>query len=255
MTIGLLDPQNDALVDMVQPVNLLHPLNRGLVGWWIALPGTMGSSRFMDIVSPGPNGNHGTLTNMNPATDWVGGPPGLWSALDFEGGDDHVLLGDVPATGDRTFAFSAMKRDWGASNVLLYFVNSGSENVDYFSVGGLAGNTNLLASGGNTPDASKESSSLVDNRRYHFVVTKSTAQVEDIYVDGIQDTQSGTNQWGGNTARAAIGASLIFGVPAVPWDGQCSSVQVYNRILTANEAAFLSRLSRQGYPGMLNRLP
>jgi len=37
-------------------------------------------------------GNDGTLTNMNPATDWVDGR--LGTALDFDGSDDQVTVGD-----------------------------------------------------------------------------------------------------------------------------------------------------------------
>ena len=38
------------------------------------------------------NGNDGTLTNMDPATDWVDGK--LGKALDFDGVDDHVNCGN-----------------------------------------------------------------------------------------------------------------------------------------------------------------
>lgn len=65
-----------------------HPLMRGLVGWWPFLAGAGGT--LHDISG---NGNHGTLTNMDPATDWVPGRTG--HALDFDGNDDYV---DLPHT-------------------------------------------------------------------------------------------------------------------------------------------------------------
>ena len=37
------------------------------------------------------NGNHGTLTGMDPATCWQPGPDG--AALGFDGSDDHVRIG------------------------------------------------------------------------------------------------------------------------------------------------------------------
>lgn len=59
----------------------------GLVGCWVPQMGPTGN-RLLDLSG---YGNHGTLTNMDPATDWVPGPNG-W-ALDFDGSDDYVTCG------------------------------------------------------------------------------------------------------------------------------------------------------------------
>jgi hypothetical protein len=59
----------------------------GLVGLWAPALGPTGNALF-DL--SGLN-NHGTLTNMDPATDWVGSPGG-W-ALGFDGIGDFVQLG------------------------------------------------------------------------------------------------------------------------------------------------------------------
>jgi len=63
----------------------------GLVGAWFPSLGPSGST-LRDVSN---RGNHGTLTNMDPATDWViAGKKGLGWALDFDGGDDYVTFGD-----------------------------------------------------------------------------------------------------------------------------------------------------------------
>lgn len=59
----------------------------GLVGLWVPRLGPTGATLY-DLTG---NGNDGTLTNMDPATDWVAGENG-W-ALDFDGSDDYVDLG------------------------------------------------------------------------------------------------------------------------------------------------------------------
>lgn len=70
-------------------LNRSHPLARGLVGCWLFNEGT--GDKVFDLSG---NGNQGTLTNMDPATDWVGGKDG-W-ALDFDGVDDEVDVVDNP---------------------------------------------------------------------------------------------------------------------------------------------------------------
>jgi hypothetical protein len=59
-----------------------HPLARGLLAWWVFNEG--GGARVFDYSRK----YHGTLTGMDPATDWVRGPRG--SALDFDGTDDRI---------------------------------------------------------------------------------------------------------------------------------------------------------------------
>jgi hypothetical protein len=50
------------------------------------------------------NGYHGTLTNMDPATDWVSGKVGSHS-LNFDGVDDYVDAGDVPTSNEMSWTF------------------------------------------------------------------------------------------------------------------------------------------------------
>ena len=58
----------------------------GLVGAWCP---SLGPSGYTLLDRSG-RGNHGTLTNMDAASDWVG-TPGGW-ALDYDGTNDYVQL-------------------------------------------------------------------------------------------------------------------------------------------------------------------
>ena len=69
-----------------------HPnLWKGLAGAWVPAMGVTGGT-LRDISG---NKNHGTLTNMDPATDWVVGEKGL--ALDFDGSDDYIEIANSPS--------------------------------------------------------------------------------------------------------------------------------------------------------------
>jgi len=59
----------------------------GLVGAWMPSLGITGET-LRDVSG---NGNHGTLTGMDAATDWVATSKGL--ALDFDGSNDYVDVG------------------------------------------------------------------------------------------------------------------------------------------------------------------
>lgn len=71
-------------------LNLTHPLAHMLVGYWLFNEGT--GDKVFDYSR---NGNLGTLTSMDPATDWVGGFYG-W-VPDFDGINDKVDFGNDPS--------------------------------------------------------------------------------------------------------------------------------------------------------------
>ena len=72
-------------------VDLSHPLMRGAV--LLGLGQAHHSIRYRDESA---KGNHGVLTNMDPATDWLWEPKlGRW-ALDFDGSNDYVQLPLLP---------------------------------------------------------------------------------------------------------------------------------------------------------------
>jgi len=81
-------------------VDLSHPLMRGAV--LLGLGQAHHSIRYRDESQ---YGNHGVLTNMDPATDWLWGPKiGRW-ALDFDGNNDHIAgLTKVPLPVTWTYA-------------------------------------------------------------------------------------------------------------------------------------------------------
>lgn len=62
-----------------------HPLARRLVGAWLLHEGRGGAVNDLSG-----NGRTGTLTDMDPASDWMPGAHG--HALDFDGSDDRVIV-------------------------------------------------------------------------------------------------------------------------------------------------------------------
>jgi hypothetical protein len=97
-------------------MGLPHPLGE----WWL----NEGCGALVNDASG--NGNHGTLTNMDPATDWVGT---AWDVgLDFDGSDDYVAVPKAfPATVPQ------------AATIAARFIFAGSAAVHNLVVGSLRG--------------------------------------------------------------------------------------------------------------------
>lgn len=71
-------------------INWAHPLARGLVSCYLINEGA--GSKVKDVTY---RENDGTLTGMNPESDWLGSP--LGGSLHFDGSDDFVSIPDTVA--------------------------------------------------------------------------------------------------------------------------------------------------------------
>jgi len=268
MTTGVLDPRTDMLIDMIQPVNLLHPLNRGLIAWYKALPGNMGARRFMDIANPGPNGFHGVL-NMDPVTGWIGSDRlgGLGSLL-FDGVSDHVETGEGTGSplemGFQDWTVTAWFKgtDGTLSGILTTWGGSGADGKYSLVIGESGGTPNKLDFGINraSTDAADrriaESVTDVNDGEWHMGGGTRLGVDMAVFVDGEQEGTAVQaflyNVLMQNLATFNIGRGFDEG-----WDftGQIDDVRVSNRGLSPTEMRWLYNLSFQDYPGMLNRLP
>ena len=88
-------------------------LRQGLVGAWCP---SLGASGFSLIDRSG-YGNHGTLTNMDPGTDWVASGGKL--ALDFDGVNDQINLGSSVVLDTRSFAISFWAAQTGGASATM----------------------------------------------------------------------------------------------------------------------------------------
>ena len=90
---------------------------QGLVGAWSPCLSPRGGTVLRDLSG---RGNHGTLTNMDPATDWV--TSGGKTALDYDG-SDRIVLGAVNAATwtwiswvNTTSYNTSIRRIWGQAS-------------------------------------------------------------------------------------------------------------------------------------------
>ena len=199
----------------------------------------------------------GTLTNMDPATDWVIDSPvsGLGS-LDFDGVDDYVNLGPGSnfAIGSNDFTISAWVKLTSVSTYQVVIGNdtNASTRDTFIGVGNTPGKiiyfTQRNGSGGATI---VQAGSLTAGRWHHIAARRSGTSLrlfqDGVDVGGTTDSQTGVvngGEW--NIGRRAFsGFEQYLG-------GNVASVQI--NFAALNVAALYDE-SRCGYPTMLRRLP
>lgn len=229
--IGLSTPTG--AINYGRPVNQSSPLARDLVGWWLTLPNTKGGSTFYDLCGR----NNGTLTNMDPASDWVPtSRPGAFGALDFDGTNDHIVLGTAAAQTLWTITAwvyqrtqTSYKAIYGSNNNELY-LKAGV--ITYFNGADRAATTTLAA-----------------NTWYHIACSCHSTSGFAFYVNGVAD--------GTNASTATLTTTPRIGSTTVPdlfFSGMMDDIRVYSRVLSATDIAAVYQDPLLGYLQTLNRL-
>jgi hypothetical protein len=256
----------DARLNYSSLLNRRHPLNRGLVAWWLCLPTWRGGVTWRDIAGT----HHGTLTNMDPATDWAGAShPGGFGRLDFDGSDDHVLISGHDrlsfgnAAADSPFSLDAVVRMTDATSFHIFGVGTNAAREYSFRVD--ANDKLSLAlydnDGSNLVSyVSTDTLTSLQGEWVHLAVTYSgsgTGAGITGYLNGLPLAGSvvnlGTyvamhNQSGG----AAIGRFMADGLLYA--SGSISSLRLWRRALSAAEVQQVCQDARRGHRLTLNRV-
>ena len=211
-----------------------HPLARGLVGGWPFWEG--GGGKLYDVSG---QGNHGTLTNMDPVTDWVGTPQG-WG-LDYTGSSRYVNVGSDYNAGSQ-FAIVAMAKLNAAGGWdVIAAKEVWSGNDGWFLYNDNAGPWQLVFRRGNGSALRTSANSITAGEWFHVAVSVSGNDVR-IYVDGrLENATASFGTIADSTVDTYIGSRhQNDGTGATDtWQGHIGQVLVYNRALAAAEIAEL----------------
>lgn len=173
-----------------------HPdLWKRLVGAWCPFLGVTGNR----LIDQSAYKNHGTLTNMDAATDWVITENGY--ALDFDGIDGRVNTGDTNLNENGNFSISIWFRsdDSGTNQLVLYSEGNLSDN-DYFTFISLNNTVNgrllfALRSEGSPSDniIVSDDGNYADDNWHNVIGVRTATNTINLYVDGLfKNTLTGT---------------------------------------------------------------
>ena len=218
-------------------INPLHPLSRGLVGYWLFNEGS--GSRAADISG---HGNHGTLKNMSPnAQDSGWGGSKFGGGLQFDGVDDYVDCGNN-ASLDITDAITV--EAWVNINVDesgRIASKHGGGSYGWTLIRGVS-NDNIewrISTTGSDWNGGFTSLNIFKiNTWYHIVATYDGSYMR-MYVNGVEDTGgdfpvSLTGSINVAPASTQIGRDEVSGTSGC-FPGTIDEVRIYNHALTAAE--------------------
>jgi len=208
--------------------------NSGLVGYWNFEEGT-GNSQTFDRSG---RGNTGTLTAMDPLTDWVNGATSTGQALDFDGSNDYVDFGSalpVSGTSDRTISYWVKHGSDVAGDVMRFGISPNNMEIrhgaDYIP--------RLIAMGGSQCDSNINVGSGVWK---HLVWTGgSNLNTYKLYIDGVLRYSCAENVAVNTSGDAFTIFKAGFGTDLA---ASLDEVRIYNRILSADEVTRLYNLKK-----------
>lgn len=211
-----------------------HPLSRGLVGFWPFNEGA--GSRLADISG---KGNHGTITNMDLRSAWVGSPQG--GGLSFDGSNDHVNGIALPTITDVTLVAIASLRATASFPMLIsHKYADGNFTELRFNAA-----TSDLTMRYNETSFTASGHAATLGRSTFFAGTGQASGIR-IYINGL---------WLGENSSitlAAMDQNWRFGDRAtdggLPFPGTISYIRIYDRALSDQE---IHELYASPYAGLM----
>ncbi len=240
-------------INMASPVNWTHPLNRGLVSWWMVLPGMTSGARFTDITNS--NGNHGTLTNMDHL-DWVGSKDG-WGALDLDGSDDYINVPWPHALNDDSITILAtVNTDSASTRQVIASRDDAAGSRQFYFQFDASGNLQLGVYIGNGTSFDATIGTVVANKDTFVACRVIDAVSKTVWLDQKTNVSTGGAveiQDQATTDDLQLGRRSRSGSEQ-EFNGRIMSIAFYRRDLRDSEVELYRALSKQGYPGLLNRI-
>ncbi len=208
--------------------NAGHPLANGLIGLWPFWEG-VGNPNAMDVSG---NGNPGTLTDMDPATDWVASNIGM--SVDVSGADDYIAL---PATASlRPAHLSVFFYVKMSSGSFEYMVDTTSDNSGFGTTIQIQNAATLYWTIGAVRH-DWPSSISVSAGQWHRIICTYNGVLMAVYIDGAlanSVADSGNIAWDSNAIFLGLNHSS-----GQPFSGSYGLVGFWNRGLGVGEVADL----------------
>lgn len=170
-------------------------------------------------------------------------------ALDFDGATNKLNLSSIDSTGNKTYSCWIYPTVSGNNGGILTLINSNSD-TDFISIALWESEIHALVAVSPTSNNRKNTVQTISaNQWYHIAVVKSTGSIDNIYINGANQTLTGSGGWNAASvtsqnqiANADFGSSFGFA-------GNISNVATWDVALTSTE---ITEVYNQGVPSNLH---
>jgi len=198
----------------------------GLIGAWMPSLGVTGDT-LRDVSG---NRNHGTIDNIDPATDWVTSEKGL--ALYFDGVNNRVTSTSQDfafRTGDFSVEGWAYVTSHKAWRVLATTRPNNGGFADAWHIGCGAGGDIVLYA--NSFDLRSAAGAVPVNTWFHWCCTRINSEGSLFVNTVVVDSGTVTRDY----EKSLLGIGDFPQMTREQWSGYMSAVRIYNRGLTPTE--------------------
>lgn len=229
--------------------------------WYLVLPHWTGGTVFRDLTKR----YHGTLTSFTPSTAWIKDyPPGGWGSIQFNGTSNYINTGYGPnlTTSQSLWIRCRVYAPSGTQNYVFGSISNNNNPDDCFIRFSLDDDFKYDVrddDGGTATVVEEVNANLPDEwRTWDLVLDKVNNQLV-LYMNGhirgstALGAQSGSYSF--NDYPFFIGAINTRGTPGTYNEMRLSDFQVFERLPTAVDVAYLYHQSLLGYPDLLRRIP
>jgi hypothetical protein len=219
-------------------------LTDGIVGCWSP---SLGASGYR-LLDRSRYSNHGTLTNMDAGTDWVGTSAGL--ALDYDGTNDYVVTSyGVPVT-SCTMSVSVWLIRRATSGVFprIADISDGTNSLQLILDLGSGGSNFFVTKHTQYQSGTTATqwgfATTVSTLEHIAVTVDSLASTARVWWNGVEQTAASNNNAGAGVASRAVYFGARRDLNAVThFAGVLGETAIYSRALTGAE---VRELYRQG---------
>ena len=221
------------------------------VSWWKLNAQDTFDGTDWTVTDYGSGSNDGTSSGMTSANLVVsdlqhtsGYSP---YALNFDGVDDVLNLSEIDSTGTKTYSCWINPTVSGNNGGFLTLIGV---DIDFVSIALWQSEIQVMVAKSPTANNRKSTVQTISaNQWYHIAVIKSTGSVDNIYINGVNQTLAASGGWNSNNTptQYKIGDALFptsFG-----FSGSISNVATFNAALTSTE---ITEIYNQGVPSNLN---
>jgi hypothetical protein len=251
-------------LSVAHPLNDAHRLNQGRIFWLLAgaggSPALAGGPTWKDLTK---SRNHGTLTSManSSANGWR--PPnraGGGGHVLFDGSAGRVVTSSAAVADNlSTMTVACSFTSLGSTQQLLFGKISDHNTTAGWDIINLNGTLYcMVQTNGSNWVQPKTTGVGYNDGKWHrvlYTVNGYGTSGITIYVDGVPAGQTNLSAGTVTTTSNAVPITLGTDTSASHYffGGTIDDATVWNRVLSAQEILLDYQLSRQGYPGVLNR--